>query len=247
MSAAALLESLATALAPFGLNLTGVASLDAYDALVPETHRLRASGTTARAAIVIGNGGGEFWAAFERRCAASPGFTDRVHPLDDFTAEIMERRVLPLAAGLGVGAELRLPFDAAVPPLSFVHLAEAAGLGRRSILGVLIHPEFGPWMALRGALLVDQEIEAPRPAADFDPCPSCRERPCIRACPGGAVSYPAGWDIPRCIDHRVADHAACAERCHARFECVYGQPHRYPAAALAYHQRRAFAVMARDR
>jgi epoxyqueuosine reductase QueG len=159
----------------------------------------------------------------------------------------MERAVLPLARRLGVRATLRLPFDATLPPLSFVHLAEAAGLGRRSILGVLIHPAFGPWIALRGALLVDELVAAARPAAGFEPCSGCRDRPCIAACPGAAVRHPDGWDVARCIDYRVADPAACADRCHARFECVYGRDHRYPAEALAYHQRRAFAVMAAAR
>ena len=151
--------------------------------------------------------------------------------------------MLPIAARHGVGAELRLPFRASEPPLSFVHLAEAAGLGRRSLLAVLIHPEFGPWIALRGALLIDAAIEAPRPAAHFDPCPRCIERPCIGACPASAVAYPAGWDVPRCIDHRVAVASDCRDRCEARVACVYGRAHRYPAEALAHHHRRAFAVM----
>jgi hypothetical protein len=247
VSAESLPRALGVALAPFGLNLIAVAALAAYDALVPARCRIGQDGSSPRAAVVIGNGGGAFWAAYQAHLARHPGFASRSDPLDDFTREIMDSLVVPLAARLGVCAALRLPFDAGDPPISFVHLAEAAGLGRRSILGVLVHPEFGPWIALRGALLVDDEIAAARPAADFDPCPSCVERPCIRACPGDAVGYPAGWDVPRCIDHRLAEPADCVDRCHARFECVYGRAHRYPADALAYHQRRAFAVMARGR
>lgn len=244
MSAAALLTALGSELRPFGLNLIGAAPIAAYDALVPESHRLFGRGTTARAAIVIGHGGGAFWSAYRDHLTRHPEWEQRADPLDDFTAEIMARRALALAARLGVPAELRLPFRSSDPPLSFVHLAEAAGLGRRGLVGVLIHPEFGPWIALRGALLVGEEITAPRPAAGFDPCPSCADRPCIAACPGAAVGHPGGWDIPRCIAHRLAQPADCTDRCHARVACVYGRYHRYADGELAYHQRRAFTVMA---
>jgi len=240
-----LLGALAAELTPFGLNLIGVAAAREYDALVPEAYRLGSSAPGS--AIVFGSGGGAFWRAYRAHLDRHPELATSPDPLDEFTAAIMEQRALPLARRHGLAAELRLPFRSTVPPLSFVHLAEAAGLGCRSILGVLVHPEFGPWMALRGALLVDAELTAPRPAAGFDPCPGCVERPCIGACPGRAIRFPAGWDVPRCIDHRVTNPMECMDRCHARVECIYGRRHRYPDDALAYHQRRAFAAMAAAR
>ena len=39
-----------------------------------------------------------------------------------------------------------------------MHLARAAGLAGPSFLGVVIHPVYGPWMALRAALLINQEL-----------------------------------------------------------------------------------------
>lgn len=235
-----LVAELGRALAPFGLNLIGTTTPVAYDALVPASHRL---GPTARRAIVvIGNGGGAFWAAFREFAAAAP---ETAHPLDTFTAAILTSQALPIAERLGLRPELRLPFERSEPPLSFVHLAEAAGLGHRGLLGVLLHPEFGPWMALRGALLVDEAPVTARPAAGFDPCATCSERPCVTACPGEAIAFPDGWDVPRCIDFRVAQRDAnpCADRCHARIACVYGRTHVYPPDALAHHHGRAFAVM----
>jgi len=235
-----LVAELTRVLAPFGLNLIGTTTPAAYDALVPASHRL---GAEARGAIVvIGNGGGAFWSVFRDYAGAGP---DTAHPLDVFTAAILTAHAVPVAERLGLHPELRFPFEPAARPLSFVHLAEAAGLGRRGLLGVLLHPEFGPWMALRGALLVDEAPVAARPAAGFDPCGNCRERPCIPACPGEAIADPEGWNVPRCIDFRVARGEAnpCADRCHARVACVYGRTHVYPTDALAYHQGRAFAVM----
>jgi len=236
-----LLAELRGVLAPFGLNLIGVAPVAVYDASVPEPYRLGAAARGARAAIVIGNGGGALW----RHVALRPEHLSRRHPLDDFTTEIMETVALPIAERLGLHPVLRLPHRSSTPPLSFVHLAEAAGLGTRSRLGVLLHPEYGPWLALRGALLVDEAPAAARPAAGFDPCTTCRDRPCVAACPGIAISPTAGWDVPRCIAFRVGEGDAnpCEDRCHARIACVYGRVHRYPDAALAHHQRRAFEVM----
>jgi hypothetical protein len=237
--------ALLRALAPYGLDLIGTTTPAAYDALVPATYRFAPEDARA-AVIVIGNGGGAFWSAYREHVAARPAHATRAHPLDDFTAEVMETVALPAAVELGLRPSLRLPFRATTPPLSFVHLAEAAGLGRRSLLGVLVHPEYGPWMALRGALLVDAVAPAARPAAGFDPCAQCIERPCLAACPAGAVHHPSGWDVPACIDFRVAagDDNPCRDRCHARVACVYGRRHRYPDDALAHHQERAFAVMA---
>jgi len=154
-----LVAELTRVLAPFGLNLIGTTTPAAYDALVPASHRL---GAEARGAIVvIGNGGGAFWSVFRDYAGAGP---DTAHPLDVFTAAILTAHAVPVAERLGLHPELRFPFEPAARPLSFVHLAEAAGLGRRGLLGVLLHPEFGPWMALRGALLVDEAPVAARPA-----------------------------------------------------------------------------------
>ena len=236
-----MLAELTRALAPFGLNLIGVTTPAAYDALVPASHRL--GGSHAGAIVVIGNGGRAFWDAYRAHREHDPAQAEREHPLDDFTTDVLERHAMPLAERHGLRPRLRLPFRETA--LSFMHLAEAAGLGRRGLLRVLLHPEFGPWMALRGALLVDEAPVAPRPAAGFDPCSTCRDRPCLAACPGDAMRLPDGWDVPRCIDFRVARGAEnpCLDRCHARVACVYGRRHLYPADALVHHQSRAFAVM----
>jgi epoxyqueuosine reductase QueG len=144
----------------------------------------------------------------------------------------------------GAGARVVYPFRFPAEPVSFVHLAECAGLGRRSVAGVLVHPVFGPWIALRAAILLPAVVVAERAVPeDFDPCPSCVERACMPACPVGAVG-PQGWDVPRCAAHRVSDPGACATRCEARFMCVIGREHRYPAEALAYHQARALPLLA---
>jgi hypothetical protein len=230
-------ESIAAAVVPFGLNLIGVAPVASYDAGVAPERRLagRLPGG-AESVVVVGNGGGAFWAAYRRFCAQRPGHERRADPLDDFTREVVDAACAPLAARAPF--HVFYPFGFAEDGVSFTRLALLAGLGRESLVGVLVHPVYGPWIALRAAIVVRGKLEAPRPADGFDPCPTCVERPCIRACPGGAVGT-GGWSVPRCGAHRARPDDPCAARCHARVACVLGPEHRHPAEALAYHQQRA--------
>jgi len=221
--------ALTAALAPYGLDLVGATSLAAYDAAVRPDRALRHLAPGARSAIVIGNGGRRFWDAF-RGSGSDPGVR---HPLDAYTRRVVEEVTRPLIDGQA--ARIVYPFGAGTPPVSFMRLAECAGLGRPSLLGVLVHPVYGPWIALRAAILVPAVVTAPRPAAGFDPCPTCVERACMTACPAGAVDV-SGWDVGRCATQRSRNDDACVSACHARFACVVGRAHRHPAEALAYHQ-----------
>jgi hypothetical protein len=228
---------LCTRLTRVGLDLVGSATVSAYDAIAPASMAIGPHVPGARSAIVIGNGGGALWEAFRgaRRSGAA-------HPLDEWTRDVVTDAVGPLA----VGARLLWPFVDATPRVSFVHLAICAGLGRPSLTGVLVHPEYGPWIALRAAVVVPFELGAPRPADGFDPCPGCVERPCIAACPGAAVGE-AGFAPARCAGQRLAaEPDTCAAGCHARIACVLGRAHRYPDDAQGFHQAAARAAMAAD-
>ncbi len=230
-------STLAARLARSGLNLVGATTVTAYDEHVPARHRIAPRLPGARGLIVVGNGGGAFWEAFRDACRARPEHAAPPDPLDRFTREVVT------AAVEGPHARCLFPFDTTPVPVVFQTLAEVAGLGRPGLVGVLIHPVYGPWIALRAAVVLRDVVTASRPADGFDPCPTCTLRPCIPACPVNAVG-PRGWDVPRCAAHRLAPEDSCAGGCHARIECVYGRPHRYPAAALAFHQASARGAMA---
>jgi epoxyqueuosine reductase QueG len=232
------------ALTPHGFNLIGTAPVAAYEALVPAQYHIAALLPRVKTVVVIGNGGGELWARFRTYCEAKPGYLqEREHPLDDYTVETIEGALAPVLERSGVRYRYLYPFRFWTEPVSFMHLARAAGLAGPSILGVVIHPVYGPWLALRAALLIDQELYAPPAAPGFDPCPTCTERACLAACPAGAVSLEQGWDIPACVHHRLRIEGDCVARCHARYDCVYGREHRYPPDELRYHQQRSFTEM----
>jgi len=231
-------------LAAQGLNVIGTADVARYDAAVPPRQAVGTRAPDARTVVVIGNGGAALWEAFRRHCEHDPSAARRPAPLDAFTRSVVTAAVESVRLDLGGPPRVAFPFEDEPLALSFVHLAECAGLGRRSLVGVLVHPEFGPWFALRAALLLPFALAAPRPADGFDPCPGCVGRPCITACPGGAVGS-GGWDVPRCAGHRLSgDGDGCDAGCHARIACVLAPEHRYPREALAFHQAAARAAMA---
>jgi len=239
-----LLQAISAALAPHGLNLIGTATVAAYETLMPPQYHVASFLPQAKTLIVIGNGGGGFWAGFRAYCHARPGYLqERAHPLDDYTVEMIENALAPCLQQSGAVYRYLYPFRFCTEPVSFMHLARAAGLAGPSILGVVIHPEYGPWLALRAALLIDQDLYAPPTAPGFDPCPTCRERACMAACPASAVSAEKGWDIPACVRHRLRLPGDCTNHCHARYDCVYGRAHRYPPDELQYHQQRSFTEM----
>ncbi len=239
----ATLERIRAAAAPHGLNLVAATLVERYDAAIAKELRASELAPGAQSIVIIGNGGGELWAALKRHVMAHPGWMNREHPLDDFTRAIVESSIAAPLRETGQRCTVVYPFMHDGRTLNFIELAKIAGLAGPSIIGIAVHPEFGPWIALRAALLVDELIDAPGTAVGFDPCPSCVPRSCVAACPVGAVSVAGGWDIPKCLAHRVEVEPDCAPRCHARIACVLGPQHTYPDDELAYHQRRALRAM----
>src|SRR5271156_1789951 len=207
---------------PHGLTLVAATPVARYDAAVKEISRASALDPRARSIVVIGNGGGAFWTALKS------------HAARDLAA--------PIRAA-GARCTTVYPFMSGGRTLSFIELGKVAGIAGPSILGVTVHPVYGPWIAFRAALLLEEQLDSPGDALGFDPCPRCIPRTCIPACPVGAVSIESGWDIPKCLTHRVEVEPDCTPRCHARAGCVVGPEHRYPDDELAYHQMRALRSM----
>ena len=238
-----IVEKIRSAGEPFGLNLVATVPVDRYDAAVTEPYRASALAPDAKSIVVVANGGGALWEALKRHAEKNPGWMDRDHPLDDFTKTVVENHIAPVIGESGARFSILFPFLQGQRTLNFIELGKAAGVAGPSILGVLIHPKFGPWMAFRAAILIDQLIDEPGEARDYDPCPTCTARTCIAACPTGAVSAASGWDIPRCVAYRIESEADCRARCHSRVACVVGPEHRYPDDELAHHHGRAFRAM----
>lgn len=160
-------------LAPAGLNAFGVVSQARFDAAAPAEVRTDRIHPATRSIVVVGSGGGAHFTAFLDYLTADPiaRLARRLHPLDTFAAEAFAA-LGPLLDGVRV---LHPTFSATVP-LDFMKLAELAGLGRPSELGILVGPRFGPWFGLRAALFVPRALPETFPVARAcDGCPApCR-------------------------------------------------------------------------
>jgi hypothetical protein len=228
--------------APYGLNLVGAVPAHSYNSAVAAHLQTHAIDAEAHSIVVIGNGGGDFWRAYRRHVEADPQWERRTDPLDDFTREVIEREIATALRERGLRCVVVYPFVNDAGNLHFMELGRLAGIGGPSLLGVLIHPVYGTWIALRGALLMDQLLDEPGDGAGYDPCPRCVPRSCRPACPVEAVSE-RGWDVMKCIKHRVEAAPDCSHGCYSRLRCVIGPQHRYPDDEIRHHQERALRSM----
>jgi hypothetical protein len=218
------LTELAAALQRHGMLIRGGFALDDEDerglAGFPEL----AAETRGRTLVLIGNAGPALYDAFFGNGQA-PGD----NPLDDWTRRV----IAPIAARL----RARPAFPSDGPPwLPFQRWAMRAEGVKASPLGVLIHPEFGLWHAYRAALVFDRGLELPPTPIRAHPCYTCLDRPCLSACPVGAVTE-QGYAVDNCAAHVGSrDGKLCRSiGCLARRACPVGADHRYPDRAMAFH------------
>jgi hypothetical protein len=233
-----------------GMGLLGVLAVARYDALVPTAWGSRALRPGARSALIVASGGRALFDAF----SVAPEASLPSDPLDAYTRRVVETA----AARLGGGARALFAFEQRGGVYAdFVALGQAAGLGAPSRLGLLLHPEFGPWMSIRALLLTEREVAETRPAPGFDPCGSCAA-PCVRACRGAAVPASARpidsarfrlaarpsrgpasgfrFDVAACGATRASE-PGCRLRCDARRSCVIAPDQAYRSEAEAHHMR----------
>jgi hypothetical protein len=183
------------------------------------------SGAPAKAVLLIGNVGADYWPAFEAwRAGQTPNLPN---PLDTWCRAIIG------SVAARIGARAVSPSDK--PYLPFQQWAMRAEGLRPSPLGILMHPIYGLWHAYRGALLFDAEIVSQEPDAVSHPCDLCVEQPCRIACPVGA--HAQAFAYADCLSHvRSVAGAPCQNGgCLDRNACPIGIPFRYPAPVQAFH------------
>lgn len=133
------------------------------------------------------------------------------------------------------GAVPLYPFGG--PPfLPFLSWAPRAEPVTSSALGILIHPEYGPWHAYRAALAFPARLDVPTFENVPSPCDSCEDKPCLTTCPVGAFSV-EGFEATSCTGHiSAAAGADCLRRgCQARRACPIGHDFVYPPSQANFH------------
>jgi ferredoxin len=177
--------------------------------------------------LLLGNRGRGLWDALE-----AAGALNGPDPVDRWVDRVLNAVLEgPL---LGTGARIQWPRTDGIVPVSA--LAMAARWGSPSPLGIFVHPRWGLWLALRAVVLLDsvwpERIEPVAP----HPCDDCA-RPCLVACPVGAIRAVDPPDLRRSFEERLRPGALCGDACLARNACPLGLDVRPGAAQQAHHQR----------
>ena len=167
-----------------------------------------------------------FWPVF----TASPEYGDGApHPLDRWSRRV----VTALAATLG-GAAIFPSDGPPYPP--FFRWAVRSGHIWSSPVQLLVHGRAGLMVSFRGAVAVAERIALPG-VPPAPPCTGCA-RPCLEACPVGALTGD-GYDVEKCHEYLETQAGAdCLSRgCLVRRACPVSQGHGRLQAQAAFHMR----------
>lgn len=198
-----------------------------------------------KSVVLIGNAGAAFW----------PRFTSSLHykaknsenPLDDWTRTQLD------SLAKEYSAQVSYPF--AGPPYEPFSAWAREILGiESSPLGILIHPRFGLWFALRAAFFGDRlltEAELANlntsSACAPTPCTTCTEKPCLQACPVSAFAS-GRFAADSCADFvaKNKEKACYTNGCQARIACPVGKKYQYSANQSQFHLDSFLKNLARD-
>jgi hypothetical protein len=178
--------------------------------------------------LMVGAGPG-FWETFR----AAPEYSDNLpDPLDRWSLRV----VTALADRLG--AIPVFPFGG--PPYApFIAWAKRTGRAFDSPTGMLVHDRVGLMISYRGALQFDRYIQDVPPAPGLSPCDDCPGRPCVAACPVGALSADSAYDVAACHSFLDGpDGGDCMEQgCAVRRACPLSAGAARDTRQSAFHMR----------
>lgn len=167
-----------------------------------------------------------FWPILQ----AAPEF-GQPDPVDRYSTRVITQ----LADRFGAMAEF--PFGG--PPYApFLRWAVASSRAWSSPVGMLVHDTAGLMISYRGALRFQAFLPLP-PTRDASPCKTCMDKPCLGACPVGALGSPQGYDVSAC--HEFLDTppgASCMDHgCRVRRACPVSQVFGRDPAQSAHHMK----------
>lgn len=168
-----------------------------------------------------------FWTTF----TAAPEWQDgKSDPLDRWS-----KRVIGTVAE-GFGGRAIFPSDG--PPYPpFYRWALLSGRSFASPVTLLVHDRAGLMVSFRGAVALSGRIDLPAPKAG-SPCESCDGKPCLGACPAGALTGKV-YDVAACHGFLDSDGGGdcLSAGCRVRRACPISQAYGRLPEQSAYHMR----------
>jgi hypothetical protein len=220
-------------LAEQGLNLIATLECsalphDVAQAMLSEDIPLRDYTTL----VLVGHGGRKLW-----QVLTMIGL-ETADPVDHFSL-VMTRRFIE--EYLGAPPTLILYPTGYTIPLQ--RLGSLAGWHHPSPLGLGIHDTYGLWFAYRAAFLTTMSLPPMQDQLTTSPCDTCRDKPCMGACPAQAVQGAGQFNVMTCVDFRLQVQSVCQDRCLSRLACPVAPEHRYDFDQLCYHYNHSLASL----
>ena len=228
-------EDLQSRWIPAGLDLAQPFQVAWYNRAVADAFRLPDFGRSSALGILVGNTRA-IWPRFLDALRANrPGLDER-NPLDSYVQAI----VLPALEPLIPRSEVRWAQDPPPCRVAMQRLAHLSGLAYLSPSHLNVHATYGPWIALRAAIVIDIEGPSGPSPEPPNPCPDC-ERYCLprfrdaiaaaQATPAGHTAIERHWRLWLAV----------------RDACPVGPSHRYGDAQIRYHYTKDREVLRRLR
>lgn len=204
-----------------GFDLVHAGALSTYNDRVEPQWQLPVptdSSLSDHLVVIVGNTR-RLWPTFQKQLTQTAPLV--AHPLDRWTVDILGPAFARAAALLGVSEPVvRYAFEPPPRRIAMQRLAHLTGMAHLGPAHLLVHPQYGPWFALRAAAVYS--VAPPSPAAPApNPCEGCPGRPCTAALNNAiARGAEATWHdwlklrdaCPQGTAHRYSD-----EQCHYHY------------------------------
>ena len=194
----------------YGLDLVQPLRVGWYNEEVGAEYRLPDFGDPASLALVVGNTR-QIWQPFVRAMRTNTDLMGDAHPVERYAmTSLMDAVDL-----IKVPTQVRWAHDTGRGMVAIQRMAHIAGLAFLSPARLSVHREFGPWIALRAAVIVEVEGPNKRPLVS-SPCDAC-ESSCFPAFK--EAQYSSEWRLWLAV----------------RDACPLGRAHRYGEDQIDYH------------
>lgn len=229
-----MVDDVAARCASAGLDLTQPFAVDWYNRVVDGAFRLPDLGRSSTLGVLIGNSR-ELWPCFLEALRTRSCALDEEHPLDSYVRAAVMRALQSLAYRF----EVRFAHEPPPRRVAMQRLAQVSGLAYLSPSHLSVHATYGPWVALRAAVMVDVDGPAKPSPEPPNPCGDC-ERNCIEKFQHAAAA-----------DGTTPDGHAAIERhwelwLAVRDACTVGRAYRYSDDQIHYHYTKDREVLRRS-
>lgn len=187
-----------------------------------------------RQVLVIGSAGRGLWPEIDLNRSDNP--------VDDYAVETVQR----LLQAIGCN-DYRIIYPSDISVVDLRALGQMAGWHADSRLGIGINAEYGTWLAYRVVVASNTELPLSELKQSASACNDCSDKPCIAACPAGAVDSDKAFDLDACATERLRKGSDCQDKCIARLACPVGSEHQYSAAQVSYHYGRSLVSLKKYR